>query len=530
VGRSAAFGFCLGCALAAAGKPALALPSHVDVRAGTIGLYAASPPVLAASGKVRVHIGPLTVAADALRYDLGKNRLVASGNVDVSSPSGTLRAAAYALDVATGNASAVLLDSAQPEAVNLAPHEADGVVGRAPAGAFDVPDLTGQKPYVRGPHASIVPGASVRFAPAHVLTDLGTSVPSPSYLFSFATNPSFAQQSLPASTFDQPYGLFGTPNSLLSLHALYNQGTGLGLGIDEHLVNGSKSYLVASVIPTIEGGRIDLVGFEQLTPAMSQQVIASRQDGYASVIYQLLHNERATVTSLTLDQILGLETADVRVSSLSRPIGHLLTYKLAADVGYDHDNGMLPLASDARGGLEALLTTPTVRGPLGTSFSASLDAVRTIYNFPRETGTSVLSTFASKALSPSLHLIGQVQFAQVNDRYRNDQSFFYPALTPTLPDGTIYYGYAAYNGASTLRTYSLTTTYSPNANVNLQVSLIHHRDFPQFDGYGNPPYSLGFDVRVRPWAGGPAIDLGRGYLFDWGGQRFTPAYTLSIAP
>ena len=206
-----------------------------------------------------------------------------------------------------------------------------------------------------------------------------------------------------------------------------------------------------------------------------------------------------------------------------------MSYRLSAGVGYDHQNGMLPLSSDGRATVEGLFTSPVVRAPLGTSLSSSLDLSETFYNFPRERGQSVFTTFLSKQVAPALRFIGQVQFLQIYDRYRNDQSLFYPPVTPLLPDGSIYYGYAAYNGAATTRAYSLAGTWAPNADFNLQVSLTHHRDFPQFDGYGNPPYSLGFDLRVRP-RGGPAIELGRSYIFNWGNQRFSPGYTLSIAP
>jgi hypothetical protein len=515
------------CGLAAPARAAL--PPHVDLRAQTIGLYPGQPPLLAASGAVLARIGAVTLHADALRYDLTKNRIVASGNVTVSGPGGTVQATVYALDVASDDGTALQASGALPQTLLIPGGNVAAATVAPPApGAFDAADLGGQRPYVAGRHAVVTPNAAVRFTPARVLTDLGRAVPAPTYLYDFAANPSFAQQALPASTFDQPYGLFGTPNSLAALHVRYVQDLGLGVGIDEHLVNGSRSYLVASAA-TGPGGAYNLIGFEQMSKSMSQQFLASYQTGIAGAQYQLLHNEYASVTSLTLSQVQGSQAADLRLSSLSHAIPHFLSYKLSVDVGLDHQPGMVPYSTDTRTTLEGLFTTPTVNAPLGTTISSSLDLATTVYNFPREAGTSALTTFVAKKVSSSLGLLGTVQFLQSYNHYRNLQSFFYPPETITLPDGSIYYGYLAYSGASTFRTYALTATYAPNPNLNVLASFTHHRDFPQFDGFGNPPYAAAFDVRVR-LRGGPAIELGRSYLFDWGGQRFSPTWTLSLAP
>jgi len=506
-----------------------ALPSRVDVRAHAIGLYYGASPVVAADGAVVAHVGGRIIHSDALRYDLQHNRVVASGHVIVAANNSELRAAAYALDLASGDATALSLDGLLPQATVYHGNDSLGTVAPPAGNVFDVADFTAEKPLVRGPHAVIVPNANVRFTPARVLTEIGGSVPSPTYLFTFATNPSFAQQSLPGSTFDQPYGLYGTQNALYALHFMYDSTSGAGVGIDAHLVDRSKSYLVASVLPMTSGGRLDLVAFEQMTPALSQQVIGSHQVGFNTLQYQLLHNEFASVSSLTLVQANGFQSADLRISSLSHLIPHLFSYKFGAGIGYDHQNGMLPLSSDGRTTLSGLFTTPSLHGPLATSFTSSLSLAQTLYNYPRETGTAVLTNFFSKQVARSIRLIGQIQFAQIYDRYRYNQSFFYPPQTIVLPDGSIYYGYAAFNGASTTRTYSIGGTYSPNPDFNLQLTVTHNHDFPQFDGFGNPPYSLGFDVRVRP-RGGPSIEFGRAYIFNWGEKRWSPGYILSIAP
>jgi hypothetical protein len=508
-----------------------ALPAHVDLRASRIELYLTDPNVLAASGAVAATFGPRTLRADALRYDLQHNRVVASGSVVLSSGGTSVAAAACSIDLATGDGTLLRLDGAMPTTFTFTN---DDVAHAEPAppkpGTFDTLDTGRLRPFVRSAHAVVTTNANVRFTGARVLTETGAALPSPSYLYAFASNPSFSQQSMPVASFDQPYGLFGGPNSLLAAHFRYDTTTGRPtIGFDEHLVEGTRAYIVASVLPFISGGRVDLNGYQQLTPTLGQQLSASHGAGFDFALYQLQHSERATTTTVSLVQNGGFESSDLRLSTLTHEIPHLVSYKFAVDLGADREAGMLPYSSDARTTLEGYFATPNVRGPFGTAISSSLDLVTTLFDFPRERGSSTFYTSISRRLSPGLSLFGSVQFLQTFDRYRYGQSTFYPPTAPRLSDGSVYYGYGAYAGLATYRTYTLQATYSPNPSLNVVLTATHNRDFPQFDGYGNPPMAVGFDLRLRA-PRGPSVEFGRTYVFGWGDQRWAPYYTLSVAP
>jgi hypothetical protein len=507
------------------------LPARVDVRAGTIELYLIEPAVLSANGGAVVRFGPSVLEADAVRYDLQHNRLVASGHVTLFAHGASARAAACAIDVSSGDGTLLRLDGALPTTYAFARGDVQRLEAAPPKpGVFDVADTGRLRPFVRSRHAVVTTNANVRFTPARVLTETGAALPSPSYLYVFAANPSFSQQSMPVASFDQPYGLFGGPNSLFAAHFRYDTTSRRPtIGFDEHLVDGNRAYAVASVLPFISGGRVDLSGYQQIAPTLGQQVIASHAAGFDVAQYQLQHSERATTSTLILVQSGGFASADVRLSTLGHEIPHFLSYKLGIDVGADRQAGMLPYPSDTRTTLLGHVATPTVNGPFGTSMSSSLDLSTTLYDFPRERGSSSLYGSISRKLSPAVSLFGSVQFLQTFDRYRNGESTFYPTTPPTLPDGSLYYGYGAFAGLATYRAYTLQATYSPNSSLNLVLTLAHNHDFPQFDGFGNPPFAAGFDLRVRA-PRGPTVEFGRTYVFGWGNQRWAPYYTLSVAP
>jgi hypothetical protein len=508
-----------------------ALPARVDVRADVVDLYETQPALLAASGAVRVAFGSRRLAAAALRYDLGSNRLVASGNVALIDGPTTRAGAACALDLESGKGTLLRLDGELPATYAFTLGDpASPVAAPPPPGAFETGETAGLRPYVAAKHAIVVPGVNVRFAGARVMTETGVALPSPSYLYTFGTNQSFAQTSMPATTFDQPYGLLGNATSLLAAHLRYDATSGRPtLGLDGHFVDQNRAYLIASALPTTVGVRFDLAGYRQITPTLSQSLVASAGAGLGVAQYQLQETGRATTTTLLLQQQGGLQTADFRLSTLGREVPRVGYFKFALDLGYDHEAGMQPYPYDARAALEAHYTTPNLRGPFGTTLSSSLDLATTLFDFPRELGSSRVYASASRRLTRTLGVFASVQFLQTFDRYRQNESAYYPTSPPPLPNGLLYYGYSAFAGEATYRTYALQATYSPNPSLNLIVNVVREKDWPQYDGYGLPQNAAGFYLRVRA-PGGPTFEIGRTYVFGWGGQRWSPAYTFSVAP
>ena len=145
--------------------------AHVEIRANTIG-YFPGDWLLAASGHVSVSDGTRTIAADDVRYDLFHEKLVAIGHVRMTRASGDWRAPHSRSTGAAANCT-TSASAATPEA--LAESGARAPAAQSPpAGTFDVADIAGYRPYIKGPHAIVIPQTSVRFTPAIFPTGLGS--------------------------------------------------------------------------------------------------------------------------------------------------------------------------------------------------------------------------------------------------------------------------------------------------------------------------------------------------------------------
>jgi hypothetical protein len=546
------------CASSAQAMP----PSRTSVRAESIDFYFARL-MLCAQGHVRARLGPRKIESDALRYDLAHNIVTAVGNVRVISQRGDFSGAAYALNLVTGAATLLKLDPL-PSTFTLHDDDfANAVEEPAAPDTFNIPDTGAELPYITSTRADVVSGASVRFTPARFPVNAKISVPSPSYLYVFAPNPAFGvtPPTLLAASFDQPYGLIGTTNSLLAAHLRYSTTNGIGTSIDEHLVDGLQRYIVGSYM--LQGRHFDLDGFEQLSRHLTQNVVGSLAGNEKYVSYVLQRTSKLITTTLTLTQSAqtfgplasaSSASGDLQINTVVRRIGRIMSYKLRSDIGYDNVSSKVPSVPaqipspvpfqvpfnvDYRTTVGATLYTPAVRGPFNTSLSGEYDFTSTHYDYAHQLAYSTTLFTLSRRVNRSVSLYGNVSFAQAYDRYNlhafpnTPQQFWgYPSKgSPFIaPDGTPYPGYFAFAGISTTRTYFLSTTIAPNPNFNLLVSLAAIRGFPQFHGLGPTPLTASFDLRIRPIRNYVAVEFGRSYVFGWDGQHLTPQYTLGISP
>jgi len=519
------------------GTARAALPQRVDLRADEIGLYplADGTPLLAADGHVIVRAGERTIAADGVRFNLKSNTLVATGAVHVTSGARTLRAAAYALDLKTATANVLTL-GASPETVTVVNDDLKTAVEEpAPPAAFTVADVSTGKPFLRTRHAVVTPNANVRLTPAEVPTGPGPYVPTPSYLYTFAPT-NFSQSALPAATFDQPYPLFGTANSLAAGHLRYDNQNGATLGFDEHLVDGNRAYAVASILP-FRGKTLNLNAFEQLAPGLTQTLGGYHQYGSYNVNflnYSMQWTSPSSRTTLSAFQLGSSNSATLTLSTLDHFIAPLFTYKLQVGYGYDHTPGQIPFTNDFRVSTYGYVASPNVRLPLGIDTSAKYEYTVTAYDFPHEFTDGAATITLSRRVNRSLSFLGQLRFEQIANHYRDNAAHYLglpnPALPYFAPDGTIYPGYFAYAGISTYRAYSLQTTWRPRGGENaVQLYLYRYDDFPQFHGFGRPPYYATLDVTQR-LGSTLRLELARSYAFGWGGTRFVPQYSVSISP
>ena len=179
-----------------------------------------------------------------------------------------------------------------------------------------------------------------------------------------------------------------------------------------------------------------------------------------------------------------------------------------------------------RRALDLSVSTPVVPAPLGATLATSFDASRTWYSFPHHRDALGATATLTRPLARNLKLFALYQASWSADVYDGAQALFYPApATPLLtPDGTPYYGYAAFSGARTFRTQSGELQFTPNG-TSLRVAVTHTADFPQFNGFGRPQWEVRGSARFRPFPN-IGLDVSRAYDFAWGGTRWQPPLEL----
>jgi hypothetical protein len=512
------------------------LPSHVDVRADHVSFFPyQNATLLAAEGHVVVHEGTRTIRGDALRYDVIKNTLLVTGNVRVVNRTRDLIAAAYALDMPSGNAEVLRIADVP---ATYAVHDDDlaaGTEGPPPKDVFAQLDIDGVRPYIRSRHAIVTPGAGVRMSPADFPTPVGPAVRLPTFLYTIVQNRNITQTSLPGSTFDQPLNLTGSPGSLLAAHLRYDSYYGPTIGFDERLVNGDRSYAVVSLIP-FRDRTINAIAFEAIRPGMQQMVYFNHTFGpypYTSATYKLQNTDKYTTQTFQTDLSGTNNDIGFDLATISHDVGHYFTYSAHAGYSYNHTFDGFPVADDFRKILGGTVQAPSF-ALAGTSFDERYDYTYTAYDYPHQLSDGTATFRVSRNYNHAL-FAGSVSFEQTDDRFR-DPAVAAEALglpDPTTnyyaPDGTLFPGYFAFAGLSTYRTYQGSVTLRGSGDNQTIFTLAHTADFPQYHGFGRPPLTATLDVtrRISPLL---RIELARSYTFGWDGRYLSPQYSLSISP
>jgi hypothetical protein len=517
--------------------PQGALPSKVDLRADDIAFYPyANASLLAARGHVVLRAGARRIAGDALRWDLIRNKLLVTGDVRVSDATHGFACAAYSLDMPAGSATFLRADPVPATFALRGDDDAKALETPAADGTFDVDDLDGQRPYMRSHHAIVTPNAGVRMLPAEFPSAAGPSLTLPTYLYTLVQNPLITNSAAPASSFDQPYSLFGSPASLTAAHLRYDGQNGVTGALDERLVDRDRAYVVSSLLP-FRDRQFDLLAYQALRPGLQQQFSATHYFGLfpGNVLdYSLTDSGRLTRQALVLGQIGSSNTAELDVATYLRPFAKVVNYRFNAAYGYDHNAGGIPYANDFRTTLGGFVATRPAL-VLGTSVGANYQYDLTSYDYPHEVTSGTLTFTAGRTFSRAVSAYGLASFSQNDNRYRDVATGAValglpPPGTPYFaPDGTAYPGYFAYAGLNTYRTYSLTTTFSGRGDNRIALTLTRDADFPQYHGFGRPPYYAFLDV-VRRITPALRVELGRAYTFGWNGQHLSPEWVFGISP
>jgi hypothetical protein len=540
VRRAAACALALACALASL-RPAGAF-TQISVHAKRIDFYAERLSVVA-DGDVRTHYpqGP-RVRADSLYVDLRTDRWLWAGHVHAALGSSSIEAVALCVDRDSRTMYALVTTGGLPRVERYTDFDLSSrAVVPPPEDAFVFPALRDSRPYIYSSFATIVPKVNIRFTPAFFPTSAGIVVPSPSYLYTYVANPNFGATPLAAPNFDQPYGLFGTDRMLTSAHFQYSSLYGAGIALTQQFVYGDRAYVALSAGPLRRyGDTAGLLAYERIDALRSQTLSASATQGLEQFLYRFNQAAPHGLLTLSLSRLNAQAGTDLGWASDAFPIARSgFTYRLHADYGFDHDPlGLLPAGADPavystiwRTAAGAFVATPTFAGPFGSRMNVTLDGSRTWYAYPHRHDRFTLSSTIARTINPHLNLVGQIVDAFAGDAYPGRQLLFFPPPPTTFitPDGTPWPGYDAFIGFTTQRTYALTAYYTTIPPfVDLRVNLAYARDFPQFAGYGRPPYAAGFDLRYRP-GGTVVVELGRSYTFGWANLRWSPQWTFSIS-
>jgi hypothetical protein len=511
---------------------------RVDIRADAVGFYPyANQTLLTGNGHVVVRIGARTIEANALRYDVVGKRLTASGDVRVSGRGDALRGAAYRLDLASDRAYLMREDPLPATFVLEGDDMAAASEGPAPPGTFDDVDLDDWRPYIRSRHAIVIPSAGVRMTPADFPTSAGPALRLPTYLYTLVTNQNIAQTAGPGASFDQPYNLFGSTNSLTAAHLRYETQNGVTFAVDTRLVDRARAYAVTSFVP-LRNRRFDLLAFQQVRPGIQQTVNATHtfaNDPVTLLQYRLQATGPLSIVSLNASQFDSSNGIEFGASTIPHDVGRYFSYQLRSAFGYDHNLFGFPYANVYHTSLGGYVAPPGVT-LAGTNLSARYDYSLTAYDYPHQSSAGILTFSGGRRFARGVGLYASAAFGQTANRYRDVATAARALNLPDRnrpyfsPDGTPFPGFFAFAGLSTYRTYHLEATLSGRSSEDrTQLTLTHSRDFPQSFGYGRPPLTASLDI-TRRLTRTIRIEVGRAYTFGWSGRYFSPQYTFAISP
>ncbi len=532
----------------AAATAAVAAPCAASARAtvaldgGSLTFFADTLALVARDGATLALADGTRGRADAAYVDLRNDRAVLAGHAHVVHGRAARDADAIVIDLDDPRVD--LLDAASGVT------ETTRALGAPKPASFDAarfafPDVDDRNAFIRSKRARITPHADVRFTPAAFPTSVG-GVPVPSYLYTYATAIGFSSNSLPGASFDQPYGLWGSPTSLTALHARWEEGIGPALGLQQQLVSGDDAYANASIDQPLHGYSVR--GFNAYRRMGARYTV--ELDGTDTIYGALAHMGLTAAFGAAGARFdysrtsSGGSSMTATLRSPDKPLFGGVTYRLSTSIGFDAQRGGLltalpdyrAYATVWRHGVDVSLASPTIRVPFGATLTATVDGNRTWYDFPHRndslSGSAQLSkTLIRHAGQPRLALFAGYIGAWNQDVYPTAQALFYPtALEPIiLPDGTPYDGYAAFSGAQTFRAVDAQLQYTPNVDTTLRMTVTHTSDFPQYDGFGRPVWAVVADARFRPFRN-IGIDIGREYDFAWGGTRWLPRWNFAVTP
>jgi len=546
-----------------------------------------------ADGNVQVDLANgVRIRGETFSMDIRLHRFLVAGNVSVTNGSQTLHGAAVSDFLSFRRIYFVPVTDSPDRWTYLDDDFAHPQKGREmPGDAFFFPDLGGARPYIHAQSAIISPDNYVTFRPASVDTGLAY-VPSPVYVLNFSSNPNLAQNSLTGANFDASYPFAGSEHAISAAHFRYDPYNKSYFSFEQHLAS-DKAYAVFSVNPATRpskfwnlmtsdrfGPKTQVQTFTQLHTFQSGLSMPVESSQYTNVtLTQALRQSYVQLSANFYNQSLLDEppllyfqdpshtfnaahpvNLQLTVTTFDQRIGHLPLYERLRYGGiYVHDiYGIQGYATPSINGgcstepnnpgycnpsgqpygvgqnlwqnlVGLTLYTPSFRLGHDLFFNAIFDKQR-VWGPPHYVDTTNTTMSASKTYGSRLATYVVYNIRNVSDMYGANQLLAYPTYVPVV-NGVSYPGFAAFRGLATYRTLTAGGAFMPNPDFALAVFVQKHTDFPASIPfyYGQPPYDLSADLRIR-LAPHTMLDLSRAYYFNFANQKWSPQFTIQLLP
>ena len=254
-----------------------ALTAPITVSANRVEYYGDAAIILA-RGNVRVtEPGGIIISGDAFAMNMGLRRFLVAGHVRLQTTAGDFVGAGYADFLVFRRQYFVPLDPQADRWTFFNYDFAHPSKGRQmPGDAFFIPDVTGIRPYIVARSVTVNPSTYVRFSPAtFVLLDgLVWTPPLPPYTYNFSANQNFAVNGLSGASFDVPYNVAGSTNSLDAVHLRYDQQRAdkVYASLEHHMLF-HNGYAVLSLNPATQAAKQwNLLAYDRTSAASAINV------------------------------------------------------------------------------------------------------------------------------------------------------------------------------------------------------------------------------------------------------------------
>ena len=504
---------------------------------GTTVLFYAGHVMLDARGKARLDDGVLHVSADRILLDLRADRYVAAGDVIVTPAFGggaPASGAAIGVDLKTHRGLFVsLAPIVSRSAVDGSTVNAPLDPGSLPSEPLALPDAAGEQPFAVAPRAVAHLGADVRLQRARVLVPGGREVGLPSYVYTFSPDQGYNVTNIADSGEDVPITFGSTRNSIQGAHFAYDQLVKLSLGLDEHIVDGQRSYVIASVAP-LNGPRHigNFLWVDDINAHTTQTYNAGAINGFGvSQSYDLSDSAHRSYFDLSAETFggsgqsstrLGWQGYDQQVGSTG--LASLLYFHLRSEYGLGYSAtpfAPVPFSPAVvlprfvwHTGLELYTTTSAFTVSRGSTVTLSADYKSLRDTLPHDQFTDTYSASLSHVWNNELSTSVSQTFEPIHDGYPNRGGG--PGFQPA--------GYrTVFDSQQAAVFYSNPSGFALRVNVNHDLA---GTDNP--NGIGVEPWTLGADVRFRV-SPSLSLDVSRSYFIGPEGRRFG-SFGIQIFP